>query len=144
MDSTTTHASSRAQPDNGMDERLQILQLVESGVVTAEEAATLLETLDRADRSPPGSVRDARSGEGDGRRGGGVIRIRITEAGSPKPTVNIALPLKLIDAGLSIAEQFAPQYLPKASDLREAVLSGMRGSILDIQDEDHHVEILVE
>ena len=117
--------------------------MVESGVITAEEAATLLETLDRADRVMPGTGRDSRSSDSEARRGG-VVRIRITEGGSSKPTVNIALPLKLIDTGLSIAEQFVPRYLDDTDALREAVLSGMRGSILDIQDEDEHVEIFVE
>lgn len=137
MDTATT----RVRTDGGMDERLEILRMVEAQVVTADEAATLLEALDRPGLGPG---RDPRAAEGETRRGGGVIRIRVTETGSSKPTVNIALPLKLIDAGLSIAEQFVPEYLPKASDLREAVLSGMRGSIMDIQDEDNHVEILVE
>lgn len=136
MDTATT----RMRSDTGMDERLEILQLVESGVVTAEEAATLLDALDR----PAAPGRESRTEVGDGRRGGGLFRIRITEAGSPKPTVNIALPLKLIDAGLSIAGQYVPEYLPKASELREAVLSGMRGTILDIQDAEDRVEILVE
>ncbi len=134
-------AATRAGSDAGMDERLEILQMVESGVVTAQEAATILEAMDRSSATVG---RDPRAGEGDSRRGGGVIRIRITEAGAPKPIVNIALPLKLIDAGLSIAAQYVPEYLPKASDLREAVLSGMRGTILDIQDAEDHVEILVE
>lgn len=137
MDAATT----RARSDVGTDERLEILRMVESGVVTAEEAATILEAMDRSNAS---AGRDQRVEDADKRRGAGVIRIRITEAGSSKPTVNIALPLKLIDAGLSIAEQFVPEYLPKASDLREAVLSGMRGTILDIQDAEDHVEILVE
>ena len=139
----TDATMSKGRQEQGMDERLEILRLVESGVVTAEEAVTLLETLERTDRPSGGTGRDSRSGEHEERRPG-VIRIRITEAGASKPIVNIALPLKLIDAGLSIAEQFVPQYLPDASDLREAVLSGMRGSILDIQDEEDHVEILVE
>lgn len=137
MDATTTQARS----DAGMDERLEILRMVESGVVTAEEAATILEAMERPSAT---AGRDQRAEDADKRSGGGVIRIRITEAGSPKPTVNIALPLKLIDAGLNIAAQYVPEYLPKASDLREAVLSGMRGTILDIQDAEDHVEIFVE
>ncbi|HEV2109225.1 MAG TPA: hypothetical protein VGR16_13260 [Thermomicrobiales bacterium] len=142
-DSTTTRASAQTRQDQATGDRLEILRMVESGVITAEEAATLLETLDRADRMMPGTGRDFRSSDSEARRGG-VVRIRITEGGSSKPTVNIALPLKLIDTGLSIAEQFVPQYLDDAGALREAVLSGMRGSILDIQDEDEHVEIFVE
>ncbi len=142
-DATTTRIPTRGRQEQANDDRLEILRMVESGVITAEEAATLLETLDRADRPQAGGGRDARFDGGETRRGG-VVRIRVTEGGSSKPTVNIALPLKLIDTGLSIAEQFVPQYLSDTDALREAVLSGMRGSILDIQDEDEHVEILVE
>lgn len=142
-DATTTRPPTRGRQEQTNDDRLEILRMVESGVITAEEAATLLETLDRADRPQASPGCDARSDDGETRRGG-VVRIRITEGGSSKPAVNIALPLKLVDTGLSIAGQFAPQYLSDADTLREAVLSGMRGSILDIQDEDGHVEIFVE
>lgn len=142
-DVTTTRLPTRGRQEQTNDDRLEILRMVESGVITAEEAATLLETLDRADRPQASLGRDARFDGAEARRGS-VVRIRITEGGSSKPTVNIALPLKLIDTGLSIAEQFVPQYLSDAATLREAVLSGMRGSILDIHDEDDHVEIIVE
>ena len=41
-----------SQREQIREERLEILRLLEAGTVTAEEAATLLEALDRATATP--------------------------------------------------------------------------------------------
>src|SRR5215208_8460440 len=43
------------QRDQMSEERLEILRLLEAGTVTADEAATLLDALDRAALPPPNS-----------------------------------------------------------------------------------------
>lgn len=124
------------------EDRLEILRLLETGTVTADEAATLLDALDRAhpsptddDRRPPGS---------DVARSGGIVRIRITESGSDRVMTNLAFPLALIDSGLRIAGQFVPEYLPKAEAIRESVKTGFRGALVDVDDGEQRVEIVVE
>jgi hypothetical protein len=128
-----------SQRDQLREERLAVLRLLEAGTVSADEAATLLEALDRATLPPPSIVTTVpRNAEAR------LIRIRVTEGESGKATVNLAFPLVLIKTGLDIAGQFVPEYLPKAEAIRESVSSGFRGSLVDIDDGEQRVEIIVE
>ena len=123
------------------EERLEILRLLEGGAVSADEAATLLDALDRADRQLPPAVADnPPPGGGRARQ----VRIRITEGDRERPTVNLAFPLGLVDAGLKIARKFAPDVLPNAEDIRESVTTGFRGHLLDVDEGGERVEIIVE
>ena len=146
------------------DERLEILRLVENQTITAEEAARLLEALDRSDRSerqqrptepfnvpfpkgfpenmfPPGFPFGP--GGGPGRRARNV-RIRITDVDTEEPRLNLVLPQGLIDAGIKMAKRLAPDHIPDAKELRESIDEGYEGTILDILDEDQRVEIVIE
>src|SRR5690349_9496654 len=106
----------RSSPRSQMhEERLEILRLLEAGDVTVEEAATLLEALDRAVPPPNGPSAGQRSIEAH------LVRIRVTDSDSGKATVNLAFPLGLIKSGLDIAGQFVPEYLPKVEAIRESV-----------------------
>ena len=133
---TTSRPSRR---DAIREDRLEILRLLEAGTVTADEAATLLDALDRSSPSPE----DPRPAS-PSTPSGGVVRIRITESGSDHVTTNLAFPLALIDSGLKIAGQFVPEYLPKAEAIRESVKTGFRGALVDIDDGEQRVEIVVD
>ncbi|MDQ3513784.1 MAG: hypothetical protein M3462_08995 [Chloroflexota bacterium] len=135
-----------APPAPPGDDRLEILRMVESGVVTADEAATLLDALQRSDRPGGQSRAEARETARpiETARRPKTLRIRVTEEGAKKPSVNIVLPLGLIDTGLQIAEQYLGDYVGDTSVLRDAVMQGVAGAVLDVQDEDQHVEIIVE
>jgi hypothetical protein len=128
-----------SQRDQLREERLEILRLLEAGTVTADEAATLLDALDRAALPPPnnGSATQ-RSVEAR------LVRIRVTESDSGRAVVNLAFPLGLIKSGLDIAGQFVPDYLPKVEAIREAVTAGFRGSLVDVDDGGDRVEIIIE
>src|SRR5215213_971760 len=64
-----------SQRDQMREERLEILHLLEAGTITADEAATLLEALDRATLPPPTSGPPAaRNAEAR------LVRIRVTES----------------------------------------------------------------
>lgn len=65
-----------------------------------------------------------------------------TVTGKAKATVN--LPLRLVDAGLNIAAQYAPGV--DFNELAEAINAGVEGKIIDVQDEEdgEHVEIFIE
>jgi hypothetical protein len=128
-----------SQRDQLREERLEILRMLAAGTITAEEAATLLEALDRASPPPPnGGAAPPRAGEAR------QVRIRVTDSTSGKAMVNLAFPLGLIKSGLDIAGQFVPEYLPKAEAIRESVTSGFRGSLVDIDDGEQRVEVVVE
>jgi hypothetical protein len=128
-----------SQRDQMRDERLEILRLLEAGTITADEAATLLDALDRAALPPMNSGSAALRGA-EAR----LVRIRVTESTTGRAVVNLAFPLGLIKSGLDIASQFVPDYLPKVDAIREAVTGGFRGSLVDIDDGGDRVEIIVE
>ena len=130
----------RASPRDQMrEERVEILRLLEAGTVTVDEAATLLDALDRAAFTPPNSGATAPR-EAEMRQ----VRIRVTDSTTGKATVNFAFPLGLIKSGLDIAGQFVPDYLPQAEAIRESVSAGFRGSLVDIDDGGERIEIIVE
>lgn len=137
------------------EERLEILRLVENQTVSAEEAARLLEALDRSDRDrqhqdtvaffpgppqPPPFAGDRSHPRPRGRN----VRIRITDVEEEETRLNLVLPHPLLEAGLKMAKRFAPDHLLDAKDIRESIDEGFEGPILDILDDDQRVEIVVE
>lgn len=128
-----------SQRDQMREERLEILRLLEAGTITADEAATLLEALDRAALPPPnGGSAAVRNAEAR------LVRIRVTESTTGRVVVNLAFPLGLIKSGLDIAGQFVPEYLPKVDAIRESVTAGFRGPLVDVDDGGQRVEIIAE
>ena len=128
-----------SQRDQVREERLEVLRLLEAGSITADEAATLLDALDRATLPPPNNGATApRSAEAR------LVRIRVTDSTTGRATVNLAFPLGLITSGLDIAGQFVPEYLPTAEAIRESITAGFRGPLVDVDDGGQRVEIIAE
>jgi hypothetical protein len=120
------------------DERMRILKMVEEGKITPEEGSKLLAALreGRKEARPPAPPRPP---------GKGWLRVRVTDTATGRTKVNVNLPLGLIDAGMNIATQFAPDV--NFSQIADAVRSGeMQGKIVDVYDEDggEHVEVFVD
>ncbi len=124
------------------EERMKILKMIQEGKITAEEGAKLLAAL-----------RESRKGNGPragislgGNRG--WLRVRVTDMASGKTKVNVNLPWGLMDAGLRIGAQYAPEL--QGIDLEQLVnevKSGTAtGKIIDVIDEEdgEHVEIFIE
>ncbi len=121
------------------DERVEILRMLEAGAISVEEAAALLDALDRAAFPPTNSGETAPRSAAEHQ-----VRIRVTDGTSGKSTVNLAFPLGLIKSGPDTAGQFVPEYLPKAEAIRESIAAGFRGSLVDVDDGEQRVEIIVE
>jgi hypothetical protein len=123
-----------------IEERNRILRLVESGQVSAVEAAQLLDTLeDRDDRFEPTSE------YGRSR----IVRVRVTSLPNnrQKLNFNVTLPVGLLKIGLSIGSRLAPQLSTSGlDDVLRAIERGATGRLLDIQDleEGQRVEIFAE
>lgn len=120
------------------DERMRILKMVEEGKITPEEGAKLLAALreSRKESRPSTPPRPLNKG---------WLRVRVTDIATGRTKVNVNLPLGLIDAGMNIATQFAPEV--NFSQIAEAVRSGeMQGKIVDVYDEEggEHVEVFVD
>lgn len=120
------------------DERMRILKMVEEGKITPEEGAKLLAALreSRKEQRPSAPSRPVNKG---------WLRVRVTDIATGRTKVNVNLPLGLIDAGMNIATQFAPEV--NFSQIADAVRSGeMQGKIVDVYDEEggEHVEVFVD
>lgn len=122
------------------EERMRILRMVEEGKLTPDEAARLLQALGRRDQAKS-SPKVAQ------RLQGRWLRVRVYDRdGAAK--VNVNLPLRLVDVGLSIAERFLPdvQFEGVTQALSEALNEGMVGKIVDVVDEEdgERVEVFIE
>jgi hypothetical protein len=121
------------------EERIKILQMIQDGKISADDGAKLLEALNKGSRGSSFSRRTLRSA-GESR----YLRVRVTDMNSGRSKVSVNLPLSLVDAGMSIASNFAPGIAN--ADIMDAIDNGMTGKVIDVIDEDdgEHVEIFIE
>ena len=125
------------------DDLKKILQLVEEGTITAQEAERLI-----------GAIRENeeqnKSTEDTGRKNK-FLRIRVLEEGKSK--VNVNIPLSLVDITAKVGTKFIPyDDIPNGEELKDidwkeildAIKKGASGKLVDIQDGDDVVEIYVE
>ena len=122
------------------EERMRILRMVEEGKISPEEAARLLEALGQAKKSK-------KHPKVAQRLQGRWLRVRVYDTRG-KSKVNVNLPLRLVDVGLTIAGRFLPdfQFDGVAEALSEALEEGLMGKIVDVVDEEdgEHLEIFIE
>ena len=121
------------------EERNRILHMVESGQVTATEAAQILDTLE------PDSISERTTERGRDR----LLRIRATtlNARAQKVYVTATLPVRLIRTGLRLGISFIPPMSSTAlEDLIKGIENGATGRLLDLQDMEkgERLEIFVE
>jgi hypothetical protein len=119
------------------EERMKILKMVEDGKISAEEAAQLLKALSKQER------RRTPVAEGDAR----WLRVRITDLDSDRASVNVNLPINMVNVGLKMGARFIPEF--EGLDLEElgdALRQGLTGKIVDVVDEEdgQHVEVYIE
>ena len=121
------------------EERMRVLQMLEEGKITPDEAASLLRALGKGQEAGP-----SRTGAPTENR---YLRIRVTDLNTGTGKVNVTIPLGLVSAGLRIAERFAPEAEGiDMGELEEAILSGAEGKIVEVMDseDNERVEIYVE
>lgn len=119
------------------EERMQILEMIQNGQITAEEGAKLLSAL-KAGR------KERAAATGDRPR---WFRVRITDLRTGKNKVNINIPMALVNVGIKMGARFVPDTEEVDFDeIAEALRSGQQGKILDIDDEEdqERIEIFVE
>ncbi len=120
------------------EERMRILRMIQEGKITAEEGAKLLSAL-RESRKDPRVVIPSKG------TGKGMMRVRVTDMLTGKAKVSVNLPLGLVDAGMSIASQYAPDV--NFGQIADAIRSGqMEGKIVDVIDEEdgEHIEVFID
>jgi hypothetical protein len=122
------------------EERMKILQMLEEGKISADEATTLLRALEGG-RRRTGPTASAPGGRKQ------FVRIQVTDLASGAAKVNVTLPMGLVGAGLRMAERFAPEFEGfDLQDLEELLASGADGKLVEVVDEEDNerVEIYVE
>jgi len=141
------------------EERLKILEMIANKQVTPEEGARLLEAVaagvpggPSAPPTPAAALSPTRTVEkasvavsspsnGKSRQ----LRIRVVESSGTK--VNVNLPLSLMEAGLRFGGRFVDELKDFDSEIQllmEAVRNDVVGKIVEVDDEDSHVEIYIE
>ncbi len=126
------------------EERDRILQMVESGQVTATQASDLLDVLDEE----PGQAQE-RAFERTKERRERTLRVRVTslKARQQKVYAIAALPISVIHASLRLGARIIPQLNNNALyDLLRAIETDSTGRLLDLQDLERgeRLEIFVE
>jgi len=120
------------------EERLQILQMIASGTITAEEGLDLLGAIEEA------SAGESPESDGLSRR---WFRVRVTDMRSGKSKVNINIPLGVVDMGLRLGAKFVPDMGGiDVEEIVQQIKEGARGKIIEVEDREdgERVEIYVE
>jgi hypothetical protein len=120
----------------------RVLQLVAEGRLTADEAAPILDALDRTSRPAPGPAfrpgpafepgpaNEAGPGNGTG-SAARYARIEVRESG--RRVVDLRIPISLGRFALSRVPGLSREQI---AEVEAAVTSGAHGPILDVQDPD--------
>ena len=119
------------------DERNRILGMVESGQLTAAQAAELLDTLMPADKQPISQLQNR------------TVRIWLTDISTNHRKMNVTatLPVYLLSTSLRLLAQLVAQLNDSTMQhVIRALEKGITGRLIDVQDleEGKRIEIFVE
>ncbi len=123
-----------------LDERMQILKMIEDGKVTASEGLELLNAVELGKEEIKKDKSKAK-----------WLRVRVL-AEDDKTKVNVNLPLSLVDVGLKLAMKFTPELQDESlkdidfEEILEAIKNGAEGKIVDVYNEEDSttVEVFIE
>jgi hypothetical protein len=120
------------------EERLEVLKMIQSGQITADEGARLLEALKEKDRP------QKRHPESRGKVPR-QFRLRVTDLETGQEKIDMRMPWSLVNVGISMGARFAREEI-KVDEFAEAIQAGAEGKIMDVVDEEdgERVEIFVE
>ena len=122
------------------EERMQILNMVAEGTISADEGAKLLAALESEKKREP---RSTMTGPSRPR----WVRVRVTDLETGRSKVNVNLPISLVEVGTRVGARFAPELdAMNITDIIEQIKSGAQGKIVEVEDieDGERVEIYVE
>ncbi len=130
-------------PDDAME---RVLRLVADGRLSADEAAPILDALDERSFLDSAALPDADGGAPDGASPASgtdgparAIRIVVSDAG--RQVVNLRVPLALGRAAINSIPGLTETM---ADRIREALASGFKGPLVQVDDDGDGVRILIE
>jgi hypothetical protein len=121
------------------EERMRTLEMLENGVISAEEAVALLAALE--------TPKPRRERPGGGGSSPQWFRVLVTDSNSGRTKANVRIPLGIVDVGLRMGARFGTDIESSAlHDIVEAIEQGVQGKILEAVDgsDGERVEIYVE
>ena len=121
---------------NVSEEKIQILEMVEDGKITAAEATELLAALESNEEEivPRKDVK--------------WLKVRVYTL-DDQPKVNVNIPISLVDVGLKLAKKYDPKLKESGLDnidldeILDAIKNGAEGKIVDIIDDEEQTKIKV-
>jgi hypothetical protein len=116
--------------------RTEILQMVESGQLSAVDAAARLAAPQKPAIKPVSTMGQMR-----------WLHVRVTNLHSGRPKVSVNLPMSLVQAGLSLGARFAPELDDLDWQTIVDALNGeTEGKIVEVEDleEGERVEVYVD
>ena len=123
-----------------IEERMQILKMIEEGKITAGEGAELLRALDQRESGP---AKQSLKGASAPR----WFRVRVTDLATGRNKINVNIPVGLVNVGVKMGARFVPDMQGNGYEsLLQAINSGQQGKVLDVvnNEEGERVEIFVE
>ncbi len=127
---------------NANDERMLILRMIEDGRISAEEGAKLLVAVSQEPAKKPKAIIPQNKASG-----AQWFRVRVSDSRTGKMKALVNLPIGLMDWGLRVGAQFAPEMDGlDLNELSEILRTGADGKIVEVIDEEdgEHVEIFIE
>ena len=118
------------------EERMQILNMLAEGKISAEEAAKLLRALEEGSRPKPPPTPEPR-----------WFKVKVTDVATGKEKVNVSIPMGLVNVGIKMGARFAPEVEGVNFDeVISSIKQGAYGRLVDITDEEggERVEIYVD
>ncbi|HUF38279.1 MAG TPA: hypothetical protein VMN57_07140 [Anaerolineales bacterium] len=130
------------------EERMKILEMIAAGQITAEEAARLLDASSTSAAGGAAALEkpaDRSAGMDRTRFAGRRLRVKVVENDGTR--VNVNLPLSLMEIGLKIGGRFVDELRDidrEMEMLMDAIRNDVQGKIVEVDDEDSHVEVYIE
>lgn len=117
-------------------EKMQILEMVEEGKISVEEATELLSAMEgnHQEIKPKKDVKWLK------------IRVHTME---DKPKVNVNVPISLVEVGLKLAKKYDPKFKDSGlenidiDEILSAVKNGAEGKIVDVIDEESQTKVKI-
>ena len=121
-----------------IEEKARILKMLEDGKIGAEDAAKLLDAIEKTEDS------------GENAKVGKTLKIRVYENGSPRPKVNLNIPIGWSKFLMPFVEnKIQTKLKAKGVDIdmnkiKEEMEHAHVGKIIDVEDGGDKVEIYIE
>lgn len=124
-----------------VEERMQILKMIEEGKISAKEGAELIRAIDQ-------NQQEERTEPLHGATPARWFRVRVTDMTSGRNKVNVNIPMGLVSVGIKMGARFIPENIDSAEyqQIMDAIRRGQQGKILDYTNEEdgERVEIFAE